>query len=336
MNENKCIGLAMLMGFIFSVGMLQAQEPELNIQAPATSPILDATPEEPAALPKQEVHVVHPVAGPAPLHAPVHHTEPHVVIHSASNEATHVATNVVVLPVAQFVTVHTNLVEVPTNEVVTIPKSNEFFVDTWKDPTFEVGTRAMQVKLKDKTRGQPSEGSFVGTITEITEEQDHSPDKFFLQLRLPKTPLWVGVSYDHVRAQTMDDSNGDGVPDSGGGDGAVDISGYVPYLQATWDNETRLTPFIEIGYAFYQSEFDANANWSNGGRKVMNLKSTSGFELAGGLGIRIYRNLTADVFVRQMKVSDVKGEYLMDGSKQSDIIFTMSYTAYGAGLSCRF
>jgi hypothetical protein len=37
-----------------------------------------------------------------------------------------------------------------------------------------------------------------------------------------------------------------------------------------------------------------------------------------------------------MQVDDITGEYLMDGRKQSDIIFTMSYTAFGAGLSCRF
>jgi hypothetical protein len=91
-----------------------------------------------------------------------------------------------------------------------------------------------------------------------------------------------------------------------------------------------------VGYAFYQCEFDELPSWSSGGRKVMNLDSTTGFELAGGLGIRLYKNLSADLYVRQMQVDDITGEYLMDGRKQSDIIFTMSYTAFGAGLSCRF
>ena len=336
MGTLKNCGLMVVMGLVCFSGGIQAQEPILNIQAPATAPILVSEPEAP--VPAPEINPPAPAAKPAPVHVvtpvhaatnvPLHQVVP-VVVHTPTNGPAPVVTNAPVVPV-----VHVALV--PVTEVELIPEDEEFFVDTWKHPSFQVGTRIMQVELQDKTRGEPFNGSFVGSITEITEEQDNTPDKLFAQVRIPKSFIWIGVSYDHVRAQTMDDSDGDGLADSGGGDGSVDIAGFIPYLQAAWDNETRFTPYLEVGYAFYQCEFDTIPNWSNGGRKTMNLDSTTGFELAAGLGVRIYNNLSADVYVRQMQVDDITGEYVMDGRKQSDIIYTMSYTAFGAGLSCRF
>ena len=330
----KNSGLMVLMGLISCAGVVQAQEPALNIQAPATAPILETAPVVPVEAPV--VHTAAPVSNPAPAHVAINVPAPHVVpvvVHTPTNAPAHVVTNA---PVMHAVVTPTNLVVAPVAEGVLIKEGETFFVDTWQHPSFQVGTRIMQVKLQEKTRGESRNGSFVGTITEITEEQDHSPDKLYAQVRVPKTFLWVGVSYDHVRAQTMDDSDGDGVADTGGGDGSVDVAGYIPYLQAVWDNQTRFSPYLEVGYAFYHCEFDELPNWSNGGRKSMNLDSTTGFELAAGLGIRLYKNLSADLYVRQMQVDDVTGEYVMNGEKQSDIIFTMSYTAYGAGLSCRF
>jgi opacity protein-like surface antigen len=208
--------------------------------------------------------------------------------------------------------------------------------EAWKDTSWQVGTRLMRIELQDKTRGEPFKGSFVGTITEITEDQDSAPDKVYAQYRLMKTPCWIGVSYDHVSARTMDDSNGDGIADRGGGDGFVDIQGFIPYIQAAWDNKTRMTPFVQAGYALYNAEFKADSNWSDGGRRKMNLDNTTGVELAGGLNVRLYKNWSADVFARYMEVDDVTGDFLLNGEKQSDIVFTMSYLAYGAGISCRF
>ena len=206
----------------------------------------------------------------------------------------------------------------------------------WKDTSWQVGTRYLHVELQDKTRGEPFNGSFVGTITEITEDQDNAPDKAYVQYRLMRTPFWIGVSYDHVSARTMDDSDGDGIADRGGGDGFVDMEGLIPYIQAAWDNKTRVTPFAQIGFAFYNADFKADSNWSDGGRRRMNLDDTTGVEFSGGLNLRLYKNISADVFARYMKVDDIGGDFILNGEKQSDIVFTMSYVAYGAGISCRF
>lgn len=333
----QCVGMMVLMGFMFFAGVLQAQEPALNIQAPATAPILEAEPVAPVSVPevKEAAPVVEPEPVPAVAPAPAHKITP-VVVHTATNvPLLHVATNAPVVPVMHVAVVPTNAVVVSTNEVV-IPEGDKFFVDSWKDPSFQVGTRFMQVKLQNKTRGTPNNGSFFGTITEISEIQDNTPDKVYLQARLCHSPVWLGVSYDHVSARTMDDGNGDGVADMIGSDGDEEVKGFIPYVQAAWDNTTRFTPYAQIGYAFYQAKFLPNSWGDNGRRWVEATSSVKGLEFGGGLGVRLYKNLSADLFAKTMKVDDITGEWHGHGSSGGPFVMTMSYVAYGAGLSCRF
>ena len=325
MSGIKRFGFGFSVGLMFAVGALQAQEPALNIQAPATAPVV--THEVVAPVITEVVPVVPSAPAPVATNVPLPHVAP-VVVHTATNE--------VVLPVTHIEVVPTNVVVVPVPEVVVIPESEQFFVDTWKDPSFAVGTRFMQVKLQDTKRGTPNDGSFFGTITEISEIQDNTPDKIFIQARLFHSPVWFGVSYDHVSARTMDDSNGDGVADMGGSDGDEEIKGYIPYLQAAWDNETRFTPYVQFGYAFYQAKFLPNSWGDNGSRGVDATSSVKGFELGGGLGVRLYKNLSADLFARTMKVDDITGTWHGHGASGGPFVMTMSYTAFGAGVSCKF
>jgi len=311
-------------------GILQAQEPVLNIQAPATAPILEAAPAAPAVVP--EVKEVPPVVKhePAPVvtNHPVHTAAPEVA-HTATNLPAHTATNEAVAPVV-------HVAVIPTNEVVVTPESAKFFVDTWKDPSFQVGTRMLQVKMQDKSRGKPNDGSFFGTITQINEKQDNVPDKVYLQYRLFDSAFWLGVSYDHVTVHTMDDLSL--VPDGSGSDGDEEIQGFSPYLQAAWDNQTRFTPFAQAGYAFYQAKFLPNSWGDNRQRWVDAKSSVSGFELGAGLGIRLYKNLSADIFAKYVKVDDITGNWYFNYGNNygGPFVMTMSYVAYGAGLSCRF
>ncbi len=191
---------------------------------------------------------------------------------------------------------------------------------------WEVGTRYLNDSLQDKTRGKRFVGSFVGSITELKNKQDDVPDKVFAQGRIMDWPVWAGLSYDRVRAMTWD----------GATDGNVDLRGVIPYVQGVWANSTRFTPYAEVGFAWYQSKFDADPGWSQGGTHVMNLDNTTGVEIGAGTGIRIYKNLAADIYLRYMKVNDVTGVYTLNGSKEDDIVFTMSYVAYGLGVTYVF
>ncbi len=191
-----------------------------------------------------------------------------------------------------------------------------------------IGTRITRFELQDDSRGTRFNNSFMGSVTEIKDEQDDMPNKLFVQYQMVGSPFWIGVSYDHLKAETWDGS---------GSDGSVEIDGFIPYVQARWENETRAVPYAELGLAFYQTGFNESEGWSDGGRRTVDLDgNVMGMEIAGGVSINVYKGLSVDLYVRYMDVEDITGSYSIDGRREGDVIFTMSHTAYGLGLEYRF
>ena len=191
-----------------------------------------------------------------------------------------------------------------------------------------IGARATTFELLDDTRGTPNNHSFMGTITKLETEEDDTPNKLFAQYRLVKSPFWIGVSYDHVRAKTMD---------YGGTDGSADLTGFIPYAQARWENRTRLTPYLEAGMAFYEVDFDEDSNWYAGGQRTVELDDrVTGVEIAGGVAFRVYKGLSLDFYARYMNVEDVTGTWYDFGEPFGDVIFTLSHVAYGLGALYQF
>ena len=282
--------LMVMVGMVAGSMAVSAEEPALNVTAPAVAPITE------------------PVTNAAPSVAPVVETP----------------TNSVATPV---------VAPVPAPEV---PPLNEGA--KWHAASWQVGTRVTEVKLMNKTRGTPGNGSYFGTITEITEQQDYVPSRLYLQYRLMQSPLWLGVTYDHVRAITMDDGNGDGIPDRSGGDGTEDLQVVTPYLQGTWDNESRFTPYAQVGVAICQAKFKPNSWGDNHQRYVDAKKNVYGIDLAGGLSVRLYKSISADLFIKYAHVSDITGDwyYNYGDNYGGPFVMTMSYMAYGAGLNWRF
>jgi hypothetical protein len=295
-----------MVGFLMMAsGVIQAQEPALNVQPPAAAPILESA-TTPATAVEAPVVTNAPVAIEAPVVVPV-------------------APVVPVVPVATLVPDEVEVTETPAQ--------------VWQNTSWQVGTRYMEFQLQDKQRGTPGNGSFFGTISDITEKQDSVPNKVYVQYRLFKSPVWIGVSYDHVTAQTMDDSNGDGVPDSGGGDGSEEIQGVIPYVHAAWENPTRFTPYVQAGIGFYEAKFVPNSAWGNNGQRYVEASSNiRGLELAGGLTVRLYKNLSADIFAKTMQIDEISGDWYFNYGRNygGPYVMTMSYVAYGAGLNLRF
>jgi hypothetical protein len=312
-------GLLVMTSGLLIAGLARAQEPVLDVQPPAAAPILEpvATNEAPAA----------PEATPAPVEVPaVTNAPPAPAVTNAPP-----VVEVVPVPVVPVLPLVTN---VPPEVVV----DEDSPARAWKDTSWQLGTRYLDVQLEEKTRGTPFNNSYFGSIATLAEDQDSAPDKLYLQYRIMKSPIWIGVSRDHVRAETLDDMTGDGVADPGSGDGTADLSGFIPYIQVVWDNKTRLTPYVQVGYGFYKADFEENA-WGGGGYHRVDLEgSVNGLELAGGLHVRLYKNLAADLFAKSMQIDDVKGAwYTAYGRvRGGDVVLTMSYVAYGAGISYRF
>lgn len=306
-------GLLMAAGIVVCAGVVRAEEPALNVQPPVSAPILDtATNAAPAS------------EAPAPAAVkPETAAAPQAVTNAPAVEVP----AAVPAPVVPVVT------NVPAEVAVA-----ETAAAAWNNTSWQIGTRYTAVQLQDTTRGTPGNGSFFGTITEITEEQDNAPDKAYIQYRLFKSPVWFGISYDHVAAQTMDDGDGDGKADTSGGDGTEELQGVIAYLQAAWDNSTRFSPFVQAGLGFYQADFKPNSWGDNHQRYVEATSNVTGIELAGGLNIRLYKNLSADLFAKYMQIEDITGDwyYNYGNNYGGPFIMTMSYVAYGAGLNLRF
>jgi hypothetical protein len=281
-------------------GAAEAVATNATMTLPAAAPILDeAKPAAPAAATNEAPAEAAPGVAPAPPVAPVPEVKP-------APEA--------------------------TPEVTPVPEEEVMKCGHPRGP-WKVGARMIQFKLEETQRGGKVDGEYVntymGSISYLEEDQDNTP-RLFAQYRIKKSPVWIGMTYDRVRAVTLE---ADKDPDHG--DGTIALSGYVPYLHAAWENKTPLTPFVQLGYAFYKADFEAN-EWGAEGRRYVKVSDPNGLEIAGGLDVRLYKNLQLDLFVRQMNVDDVTGKWYSYGQEGGAVVFPLSNTAYGIGLLGQF
>jgi len=205
---------------------------------------------------------------------------------------------------------------------VTAQKDSSYYKYVVK--RLEVGTRITHLTLLDDTRGTPYSGSFVGTVTQLREDQDFAPVKFYIQYKV-KPYFGLGLSYDKVAAEAGDwGLHGAG---TGGSDGTAKLSGPLVYLLGCYPTSTKFTPFCEVGTAFYSASFDYSGTLD----KAFLLNSAKGFYLAVGCDWDLEEQFSVNVFGRYMHVSDVTGSYYLNDTKQDNIIFTMSNLTFGLG-----
>lgn len=196
-------------------------------------------------------------------------------------------------------------------------QAGDTFLSSYIENKLEIGTRITHVVLLEDSRGEPNNGSFVGSITMLKEDQDYLPTRFYVQYKI--TPCFgVGVSYDRVGAEAWD---------YGGTDGTTVLSGPLLYLLGCYPNSTKFTPFCELGAAFYSAKFEESGGWGKVGGKEFVLDNTQGFYLAAGCDWLLHEQFALDIYGRYMNV-DVDGVFNPDGE---DIIFTMSNLTFGLG-----
>ena len=195
---------------------------------------------------------------------------------------------------------------------------------------FAVGTRLLHVELLDDTQGSQNQGSFIGSIYKIEANQDYLPLNPYVQATAPAGPveLGQGLSYSHLDVATVD---------SGGGDGDIEMDGWMLYLLAAHPNESRFTPFGEIGLAMYQNSFDPISSWSEDGLRAFALDDSQALYLGGGCDFRIKKNLSANVYLRYVDV-DVDGDYVFrpDARAPKPFTFTLEHLACGVGVTYVF
>lgn len=198
------------------------------------------------------------------------------------------------------------------------------------DVCFSVGTRILHVALLDDVQGRPNQDSFIGSINRLEVNQNYLPVHPYVQITTRTGPVDVGMglAYGHLDVATRDD---------GGGDGDVEMDGWMPYLLAAWPNETRFTPFAELGAVFYRNRFDPISSWSEGGLREFDLDDSHSVYFGAGCDVQLTRNLFGNLYLRYVDV-DVDGYYLYnDGVRYpKSFTFTLEHLACGGGLTYAF
>lgn len=195
---------------------------------------------------------------------------------------------------------------------------------------FELGVRSLGVWLTDDRKGEPFNGSYVGSIYKLKAKQNWVPIHPYAQVEfaLPGG-LWfgLGATYSHVETETLDD---------GGGDGDVEsdlVMGYAVLERPVW----RLRPYAEAGGGWAFNTFDEDASWGAGGRREFVLEDSPVWMVGGGIGLAFTAHFTLDAHVRYVHY-DVDGTYVFRGDSRpdTDFTFTTSHMAAGVGLSYAF
>ena len=271
------------------------------------------------------------VAPPAPEALP---TAPEVTDMDASVEG-------VVAPVV------TNTVPVlPTDSVIVpipvpVPVPMETKARRGPGGRLALGTRFLHYSLHETYRATyNSDGSFdegfLGTIEGLEEEQDYAPTRLYAQYAFTDY-VGIGVSYDKLRVRTIthfyewEDESTRPLHT----DGDFEFQGPIFYALLAYPNESRFTPFGEIGLAYYMAEFQPTEDWGDGGRRELRTEDAMGFAIAGGCDIALTDNWAVNGYVRYVDV-ELDVDYYLNKRYRTSAVFPMSYTAMGLGVSYTF
>ena len=193
----------------------------------------------------------------------------------------------------------------------------------------EVGTRSTGYTFTEDTQGEPFDGSFLGSLNEVHESQNYAPIKFFIQYKI--NPYFgIGTAYDQFKAVTGSSPHGED-----GGDGTFTLKGMYFYLLGAYPNETRFTPFVEVGFVSYSSDFEEDDWWYEGGKRVIHAESEVGSIFAIGCDIHVYEKWSVDVYFRHVNV-DQDVDYVFRSYVHTPGTFTLSHNEYGIGLKYSF
>lgn len=192
----------------------------------------------------------------------------------------------------------------------------------WSHDRIEIGVRLPQVTLLDDRQGQAYSNSFIGSITRLENESVFWPPRLFIQARA-NTWLAAGASVDRMRI---------GLWDHGGTDGAVDLDGWLIYLQGRYPGWTFGFPYLEAGWAHYRADFDADPAWSRDGTHDFLMDSAAGPYLGGGFALNLRGRWMLDLYARWMDIKS-DGRYVNSADASwRPIPFTLTLEHLMAGL----
>lgn len=132
--------------------------------------------------------------------------------------------------------------------------------------TLQIGTRISYFSLDDPDSGHRGgyhgDGTYLGTIYALEENQNYAPVKFFGRIFLFE---YIGfeIANDSFEAATKATSYG---YEGDKSDGDVTASGLTYSLVLQFPNRTKFTPYVQYGQGKFNTDFEESDHWGLGYR----------------------------------------------------------------------
>jgi hypothetical protein len=213
------------------------------------------------------------------------------------------------------------------------PEARASFGQKWIATRLDVGARFTYYWLEDSRRAGEngydngnSEDNFLGSLWGLDAQQHYFPNPY-LEYRVV-SGLGVGVTYDQLRAKTLDWANDDHT--STAGDGDLELRGVGLYLVGRYRNRTRVESYGSVGYSWYQSHFDVSPGWAAPGRRF-EVEDTDGWSITAGCRMNLAKHLALDLMFRHAQVGDVVARAYLRPNRYREGMFPMRYDALAVG-----
>ena len=212
------------------------------------------------------------------------------------------------------------------------------FGKKWIATRLSIGARFTYYWLEETRRSSESgydngnlDGNFLGSLWGLDTEQHYFPNPY-LEYRVVSA-FGIGVTYDQVRAKTLDWANEEQAITAGDGD--VEIRGVGVYLVARYRNRTRFEPYASAGFAWYQSRFFESSGWAAPGRRFI-VEDTDGWFVTAGCKVSVGKHLGVDATIRHSIVGDVAARAYLVGNRYRGGAFPMRHDALAIGVVYAF
>lgn len=202
----------------------------------------------------------------------------------------------------------------------------------------DIGFRTTRHKLKETDRGEPFDGSFIGSIDQLRLLPDESPSYQLVFRYAPIPYAGIGYQTDELVIRTQTSIPRERRISDRDTDGNLILKGSMPFVFVRYNILNWIEPYAEYGRASFDNSFDPDPWWFSGGyREFVVEDSTRTSYWSVGLGVTIGKHIVLDFYTRSIKI-DVDAIYYFRGDDRAPepFVFPASHRTHGFTASVRF
>jgi len=169
----------------------------------------------------------------------------------------------------------------------------------------------------------------------LDENQNYLPRPYFQWV--VNDYFGLGVSYDYLAVKTVDWANAEKTRTSSDGD--LFLQGGLLYAFVRCPLLFGITPFGELGGAWYKVDFVESAKWvAQGAGYRLEVDDAIGYYIGLGVNVDISIDWSLNLYWRQMYEAEVKARAFFSSASEPDRVgsFPMGYRMIGLGAAFHF